>query len=132
MKQPLSVLVLAAGAGTRMKSTLPKVLHRVSGRPLLEHVLTAVTRLNPKDIGVIVGVGREQVKETLDADGWKKLTYIVQDKQKGSGHAVIKALPWLKRKRGMLLIVYGDTPLLTPETLRRLVQAHAASDNAAT
>jgi bifunctional UDP-N-acetylglucosamine pyrophosphorylase/glucosamine-1-phosphate N-acetyltransferase len=128
----LSILVLAAGQGSRMKSTLPKVLHGVAGKPLIEHVLDTATALRPRDIGVVIGVGREQVQATLRTSGWNRVAYIVQDQPKGSGHAVLKARGWLKSKRGNLLVVYGDTPLLTPETLRHLVQSHAASDDAAT
>src|SRR5258708_24506146 len=116
MNQPLTVLILAAGGGTRMKSSLPKVLHRLAGKPLVEHVLETVTALKPRDVGVIVGIGRDQVKKTLDQAGWKRLSYIVQDKPKGSGHAVLKARSWLSRKKGSLLIVYGDTPLLPAAT----------------
>src|SRR4051812_34886407 len=97
--RPLSVLVLAAGAGTRMKSNLPKVLHAVAGKPLLEHVLTTATALKPREIGVVLGFGRDQVKETLDQHGWNKVSIIVQDRPKGSGHAVLKALPWLRRQK---------------------------------
>src|SRR4051812_43796834 len=101
----LSILVLAAGAGTRMKSALPKVLHPMLGKPLLEHVLAAASALKPKAVGVILGVGREQVRATLEKNGHDRLTYIVQDKPKGSGHAVIKALPWLRKQKGSLLVV---------------------------
>lgn len=128
----LSVLVLAAGEGSRMKSALPKVLHHAAGRPILEHILNTVTALKARDIGVIVGVKREQVKQTLDARGWKKLSYIVQSTPKGSGHAVLQARPWLKRKKGTLLVVYGDTPLLTAQTLQNLVDQHTTSSHAAT
>jgi bifunctional UDP-N-acetylglucosamine pyrophosphorylase/glucosamine-1-phosphate N-acetyltransferase len=121
-----------------MKSALPKVLHSVAGRPLLEHVLRATQALHPKDIGVVVGFGREQIQEVLQTglpagrQGWKKLHYIVQEKPQGSGHAVLMAKTWLKPKRGSLLVVYGDTPLLTTQTLHRLVEHHAVSGNAAT
>ena len=128
----LSILVLAAGEGTRMKSTLPKVLHPLSGKPLLEHVAATATALKPKAIGVVVGFGREQVKQSMLANGWKQLSFIVQDKPKGSGHAVLKALPWLRRQKGTLLVVYGDTPLLTAATLAQLVKVHQLSENAAT
>jgi bifunctional UDP-N-acetylglucosamine pyrophosphorylase/glucosamine-1-phosphate N-acetyltransferase len=131
MTPPFYVLVLAAGQGTRMKSATPKVLHQVAGRPLLEHVLRTLQALKAREIGVVLGVGRDQVKKTLAARGWKKLRFIVQDRPLGSGHAVLKARPWLRSKKGSLLVVYGDTPLLTASTLRRLVEDHAASDNAA-
>jgi bifunctional UDP-N-acetylglucosamine pyrophosphorylase/glucosamine-1-phosphate N-acetyltransferase len=128
----LSILVLAAGAGTRMKSALPKVLHPILGKPLLEYVLSAASALRPKAMGVILGVGRHQVQAALEKSGHKNLTYIVQRQPKGSGHAVIQALPWLRKQKGALLVVYGDTPLLTSETLKQLAGAHATSKNAAT
>jgi bifunctional UDP-N-acetylglucosamine pyrophosphorylase/glucosamine-1-phosphate N-acetyltransferase len=128
----LYVLVLAAGQGTRMKSALPKVLHPVAGRPLLEHVLKTVSSLQAKELGVVLGVGRELVQKELSERGWKKLHYAIQDKPQGSGHAVMMAKSWLKPKRGALLVVYGDTPLLTARTLQRLVDHHQISGNAAT
>ena len=128
----LYVLVLAAGQGTRMKSALPKVLHRVAGRPLLEHVLRTASALRAKELGVVLGVGREAVQKEMASRGWAKIHYVVQPQQKGSGHAVQMARSWLKPKRGALLVIYGDTPLLTPQTLERLVDHHAASGNAAT
>src|SRR5215467_3052890 len=130
--KPVSVLVLAAGQGTRMKSALPKVLHPVGGRPILEHVLKTVSSLRSKELGVVLGVGRDTVQEALAGRGWKKLHYIVQNQPKGSGHAVLMARSWLKPKRGALLVVYGDTPLLTASTLQRLVEHHAVYGNAAT
>jgi bifunctional UDP-N-acetylglucosamine pyrophosphorylase / glucosamine-1-phosphate N-acetyltransferase len=128
----LYVLVLAAGQGSRMKSAMPKVLHPVAGRPLLEHVLRSVQPLKPKEIGVVLGVGREAVKTALDARGWSKLHIAVQAKPQGSGHAVMMAKNWLRGKKGSLLIVYGDTPLLTSETLRRLADHHALTGHAGT
>ncbi len=128
----LYVLVLAAGQGSRMKSALPKVLHPMAGRPLLEHVLKTSSALRAKELGVVLGVGRELVQKELTSRGWTKLHYVIQDKPKGSGHAVLMARSWLKPKRGSLLVVYGDTPLLTSHTLQRLVDHHTASGNAAT
>jgi len=125
-------LVLAAGQGTRMKSTLPKVLHPVGGRPLLEHVLKSVSALRSREQAVVLGVERERVQKELALRGWNKLRVIVQEKPQGSGHAVLMAKAWLKPKRGSLLVVYGDTPLLTASTLQRLVEHHAVSGNAAT
>jgi bifunctional UDP-N-acetylglucosamine pyrophosphorylase/glucosamine-1-phosphate N-acetyltransferase len=115
-----------------MKSRLPKVLHPIAGRPLVEHVLTTAAALHPKGIGVIVGVGREQVKQTLQANGWKRVDFIVQDKPKGSGHAVLKARSWLRRKKGTVLVLYGDAPLIKASTLKQLLDTHAATGHAAT
>ncbi len=130
-KRPISVLILAAGAGTRMKSATPKVLHKVVGRRLIEHVIAAVQALKPARTGVVIGVEREKVKAALIASGLK-LDFIVQDQPKGSGHAVIKAKSWLTRKKGTLLVVYGDTPLLTAATLQNLIRAHQSAGHAAT
>src|ERR1043166_7278164 len=103
-----------------MKSQLPKVLHSVSGRPLLEHVLDTAKRLRPSQLAVVVGVSREQIKKRLSQDGWKGLHYIVQEKPRGSGDAVLRARSWLRGRKGTLLVVYGDTPLLKAETLKQL------------
>jgi bifunctional UDP-N-acetylglucosamine pyrophosphorylase/glucosamine-1-phosphate N-acetyltransferase len=132
MKAPLSVLVLAAGEGTRMKSSLPKVLHLLAGRSLLEHVLASVQGLHPKAVGIVVGIGKEQVRQRLHEGGWKRLELITQHRPRGSGHAVMQAAAWLRRHRGTLLIVYGDTPLLTTATLQALVDQHRSSGHAAT
>src|ERR1051326_509454 len=130
--KPVYVLVLAAGQGTRMKSALPKVLHPVGGRPLLEHVLKTVTDLRSKRVAVVLGAGRDVVQDMLAERGWNKLHVVVQDKPQGSGHAVLCARSWLKPKKGSLLVVYGDTPLLTTQTLERLIDHHSISGNAAT
>ena len=114
-----------------MKSAQPKVLHPVTGRSLIEHVLATAAALKPQNTGVVVGVGRQQVQQTLQNKGWKKLTFIVQDQPRGSGHAVLKARNWLRHKKGTLLVLYGDTPLLTPETLQHLIETHAGSGHAA-
>ena len=128
----LYALVLAAGQGSRMKSSTPKVLHPVSGRPMLEHVLNAVKALKPVETAVVLGVGRVAVKTALHARGWNRLQYVVQNEPKGSGHAVLRARSFLRGKKGALLVAYGDTPLLTSETLGSLCRAHAQSKNAVT
>src|SRR5436309_2643767 len=115
-----------------MKSALPKVLHTLAGRPLLEHVLKTASALRSKELGIVLGAGREEVQKELSSRGWKKIHYVIQGKPKGSGHAVLSARSWLRSKRGALLVVYGDTPLLTARTLERLVDHHMISGNAAT
>ena len=132
MSMPLSVLILAAGEGTRMKSQLPKVLHPMGGRPLIEHVLATVKALKPQHQALILGFARDLIQETLKQDGWGALNVILQKNPQGSGHAVLQAQKWLKSKKGALLVVYGDTPLLTPRTLKSLCDVHAASGHAAT
>jgi bifunctional UDP-N-acetylglucosamine pyrophosphorylase / glucosamine-1-phosphate N-acetyltransferase len=111
---------------------LPKVLHPICGKPLLEHVLSAVEGLRPRSTAVVVGVGRDQVIKALSGKRRFRIEFVVQKEQRGSGHAVLAARPWLKRQRGALLVVYGDTPLLTTATLRALVKEHRRARNAAT
>ena len=87
---PLHVVILAAGQGKRMKSSLPKVLHRLAGRTLLEHVVTAAARLDPAGVHVVYGHGGEQVR---DAHGTLAVQWVEQREQRGTGHAVEQALP---------------------------------------
>lgn len=114
----LEVIILAAGQGTRMKSSLPKVLHKVAGRPLLEHVVCAARELDPQAIHVVVGHGAEQVKSALAP---YSLHWVLQAEQLGTGHAVLQAMPAIAQD-STVLVLYGDVPLLGPETLRRLVE----------
>src|SRR5436305_13139687 len=111
-----------------MRSAVPKVLHRVAGRSLLEHVLAACAPLNPQRTLVVVGHGREQVTAALP----DRAQAVVQAEQRGTGHAVRMALEAAPRLEGTVLVVPGDTPLLTPDTLRRLLAGHAAAGAHAT
>jgi len=124
------VIVLAAGEGTRMKSTTPKVLHTIAGQSLLGHALTAVEALAPAEVRVVIGAGREKVQEHLEKISPQSLA-IVQEHRGGTGHAVQLALASAETK-GTVLIVYGDTPLLSSETLRQLIAAHNEGGFAAT
>jgi bifunctional UDP-N-acetylglucosamine pyrophosphorylase / glucosamine-1-phosphate N-acetyltransferase len=125
------VIVLAAGAGTRMRSSLPKVLHPLAGRPLLWHALSAVGELSPAETIAVVGSGREQVGDYLRA-AHPDVRIVVQAEQRGTGHAVASALQGRAVPSGTVLVSYGDVPLLTPDTLRALVSAHTASHAAVT
>ena len=116
---PLQVVILAAGQGKRMHSDLPKVLHPLGGRPLLAHVLEAARSLSPSRLCVVIGHGAERVRETLRQDD---VAWAVQEQQLGTGHAVMQALPRLDAD-GTVLVLYGDVPLIAPETLRALVDA---------
>lgn len=133
--RPAAVVVLAAGEGTRMKSATPKVLHPICGRTLLGHVVAAARELEPEQLVVVVGHGREQVVEHLSAADPSALT-AVQEEQNGTGHAVRVGLEELARQGvtpdGTVVVTYGDTPLLTAETLATLVAAHRADANAVT
>lgn len=122
------VVVLAAGKGTRMKSKLYKVLHKVCGKAMVEHVVDAARELNPAKIVTIVGHGAEDVEKVLAG----KSEFAFQEKQLGTGHAVMMASDLLADKEGATLVVTGDTPLFTSETFAKLFKYHAESENAAT
>jgi bifunctional UDP-N-acetylglucosamine pyrophosphorylase/glucosamine-1-phosphate N-acetyltransferase len=124
------VAILAAGKGTRMKSAVPKVLHRVGGVPLIEHVLAAAATLQPTTTTVIVGHGAEALKSALS--GQNGLHFVLQEPQLGTAHALMMAEPALQRASGTLVLLSGDVPLLSPQTLQRLVDRHAAAGAAAT
>jgi bifunctional UDP-N-acetylglucosamine pyrophosphorylase/glucosamine-1-phosphate N-acetyltransferase len=117
MSTPLDVVVLAAGKGERMYSSLPKVLHRLGGKPLVQHVLDASHDLGARHLCVVYGHGGETVREALTTPG---LRFALQDPQLGTGHAVQQALPHIGDD-GQVLVLYGDVPLTRVSTLRRLV-----------
>jgi bifunctional UDP-N-acetylglucosamine pyrophosphorylase/glucosamine-1-phosphate N-acetyltransferase len=117
-KAALAVVVLAAGAGTRMKSALPKVLHAIGGRPMLAHVLSVAKAMGADRIVVVTAPGMEKVASL--AREWDAET-VVQERQLGTGHAVLAAEAALKDFAGDVLVLFGDAPLLTADTLRRLV-----------
>ena len=114
----LAVIVLAAGQGTRMKSALPKVLHGIAGRPMLAHVLQAAKALDPARIVVVAAPGAEPVLRLSAECGAEA---VIQQRQLGTGHAVLQGEAPLAGFAGTLLVLFGDTPLLTPQTLLRLV-----------
>ena len=115
----LEVIILAAGKGTRMYSSTPKVLHRIGGQPLLGHVINAATQLGAYKIHVVIGFEGEAVKAHFSATG---LNWATQTEQLGTGHAVAQALPNIPDDR-TVLVLYGDVPLIQPETLKALTQA---------
>ena len=116
--RPLAVIILAAGQGTRMKSSLHKVLHPVAGRPMLLHLLASVAALEPERQVVVVGAGREQVEAAVAGTG---AVIAVQDKQLGTGHAVAQAHDALAGFAGDVLILYGDVPLVSGATMRAML-----------
>ncbi|UUX32950.1 bifunctional UDP-N-acetylglucosamine diphosphorylase/glucosamine-1-phosphate N-acetyltransferase GlmU [Fundicoccus culcitae] len=121
-------VVLAAGKGTRMKSSLPKMLHAINGLSMVEHVIRAVQQSQVEDIVSIVGFGSEQVEAVLG----ERSTYAYQAEQLGTGHAVLQAKDLLGNKAGSTLVICGDTPLLTSKTLNQLFEAHEQSGSSAT
>lgn len=128
---PAAVVVLAAGEGTRMRSAVPKVLHEVGGRSLLGHVLAVAAELHPVHLAVVVGHGRDQVGPAVEALAPQAVT-VVQPEQRGTGHALRIALEELPDLEGDVVVVAGDTPLLTSETLGALVDEHRRAAAAAT
>ncbi len=126
--RPDTVVILAAGQGTRMKSALPKVLHEVCGRPLLAYVVDQALGLEPKRLLVVVGHGADQVRAALIEEGFgDRVTCVLQDPQSGTGHALQVCLPELGADPGRTVVLYGDMPLVRIETLRALVAAQDAA-----
>lgn len=116
-----AAVILAAGKGTRFRSELPKVLHRAAGRTLLRHVVEAVRPLGCGQVVVVVGHGRDEVVAELDAAGLDDVTTVVQERQLGTGHAVQVAMPALHDDVDRVLVLPGDTPLITAEALEQLL-----------
>lgn len=129
--RPAAVVVLAAGEGTRMKSAIPKVLHGFLDRSMVGHVLDAIGPLQPHRTLVVVGHQRDTVTQHLAAVA-PKAQPVVQEQQDGTGHAVRVALDQHPELHGTVLVVSGDTPLLTTETLDALIGAHEGQGAAAT
>ncbi|WP_013323977.1 bifunctional UDP-N-acetylglucosamine diphosphorylase/glucosamine-1-phosphate N-acetyltransferase GlmU [Gloeothece verrucosa] len=126
----VAVAILAAGRGTRMKSNLPKVLHPLGGRSLVERVLSSCELIKPQRRLVIIGYQAQQVRQTLQHDGG--IEFVEQKEQLGTGHAIIQLIPHLEDFHGDLLVLNGDVPLLRPETLQNLLEFHKSHQNAAT
>ncbi|MGM0450137.1 MAG: bifunctional UDP-N-acetylglucosamine diphosphorylase/glucosamine-1-phosphate N-acetyltransferase GlmU [Pseudomonadota bacterium] len=116
MTTPLHIVVLAAGQGSRMKSSLPKVLHSLAGQPLLHHVLDSARHLNPDGLHVVIGHGADRVCDTTPATD---IQWVIQKEQLGTGHAVAQALPGIPDS-ARVLVLYGDVPLTSADTLSRL------------
>ncbi|MEL7013188.1 MAG: bifunctional UDP-N-acetylglucosamine diphosphorylase/glucosamine-1-phosphate N-acetyltransferase GlmU [Pseudomonadota bacterium] len=123
----LALIVLAAGRGTRMKSDLPKVLHEIGGASLMQHALAAGGKLNPERVILITGQGAEQVERAAHALD-PILEFVRQTEQKGTGHAVAQAAPKLADFEGDAVVLYADTPFITPDTLARLRLARRTHD----
>ncbi|MGM0378703.1 MAG: bifunctional UDP-N-acetylglucosamine diphosphorylase/glucosamine-1-phosphate N-acetyltransferase GlmU [Bacillota bacterium] len=120
----LTGIILAAGKGTRMKSSLPKVLHKVAGKTMLDHVIDSLESVDCNKSMVVIGHKKEMVKNEVN----RKVNYVIQDKQLGTGHAVMMCQNQLP-DNGDVLIVYGDTPLLTSNTLNEFVKNHKDNGN---
>jgi bifunctional UDP-N-acetylglucosamine pyrophosphorylase/glucosamine-1-phosphate N-acetyltransferase len=127
MKDRFVAAILAAGEGTRFRSQRAKVLHTAGGRTLIEHVVRAAKELSPHAIFVIVGHQADAVTTELQKASFK-VRFLRQKDQKGTGHALLCGRKELERAAPRLLVLYGDTPLLAPDTLRRFLDFHASSN----
>lgn len=121
MASNIAVLILAAGEGTRMKSDVPKVLHTIAGRPMIEWVLCAAKRAGASSIGVVVGHGADAVRKKLSADGFGKARFFLQAKPRGSGDAVRCAKTFLRGRRDVVVLC-GDAPLVSSNSIREIVR----------
>ena len=129
MNREVRCLILAAGAGTRMKSDLAKVLHSLCGRCLAEHVVDAAQRAGIQKPMVVIGHQAEQVRQALSG---RDVEFVLQAEQKGTGHAVMRAEPLIRGFAGDLLVLYGDVPLIRPQTIGSLIAKHQSEGNACT
>jgi len=125
--QDLVTVILAAGAGTRMKSSTAKVLHKICGQPMLAYVIDAARKAGSGEVIAVLGHQAEQVREAV-----KDVAFVLQERQLGTGHAVMQARPLLEGKAGTVLVLYGDTPLITGDTLKQAYEAHLQNKNQVT
>ncbi len=124
-----TVIILAAGLGTRMKSEYPKVLHELAGKPLILHVLDVVKRIDPRQIVVVLGYQAERVRAVMHD---YECTTVIQEKQLGTGHAVRQAESAISASEGPVIVLCADTPLITPNTLLQLLKIHQNKRTAVT
>ncbi|MFH1684641.1 MAG: NTP transferase domain-containing protein [Candidatus Margulisiibacteriota bacterium] len=125
----LAVIILAAGKGTRMKSDLPKVFQEILGEPMLTYVLETVKKLKPQQTYLVIGHKRDLIMDYYQDWGLK---FVFQDEQLGTGHAVVQVKPYLDDFSGTVLVLAGDVPLLSENTLRKLLEFHLKNKAAAT
>lgn len=124
----LKAVILAAGKGTRMQSDLPKVIHTINGKCLVDYVIEAAREAGAEDVCLVVGYKHEQVEEEIIH---KDVTFVLQEEQLGTGHAVKCAKDFLGED-GCTMILFGDTPLITSTTLKRMMEHHTTNGNAVT
>jgi UDP-N-acetylglucosamine diphosphorylase/glucosamine-1-phosphate N-acetyltransferase len=126
--KPLTIVILAAGKGTRMNSELPKVLHEINGIPMIEEVIKTAEKLNPKKIIAIIGYKKELVKDALVN---YKIDFAIQKEQNGTAHAVQQCEEQLEKFDGDLLVLSGDVPLITSKTLNSFIELHQSNNSKA-
>ncbi|MDI9513507.1 MAG: bifunctional UDP-N-acetylglucosamine diphosphorylase/glucosamine-1-phosphate N-acetyltransferase GlmU [Clostridiaceae bacterium] len=123
----LITVILAAGAGTRMRTNTAKVMHKICGQTLLDYVIDAAKKAGSDEIIAVIGYQADQVRESV-----KDIAFVLQKEQLGTGHAVMQARPLLEGKTGTVLVLYGDTPLITAKALREAYEAHLNNKNQVT
>lgn len=128
MATGIAAVIMAAGKSTRMKSALPKAAHLICGKPMTRHVIDACRNAGVEQVVVVVGHEAEKVKSALGDD----VFYALQAEQKGTGHACMQAMPQIPAQCSNVLVLPGDAPLITSETLSALIQEHETQSNAAT
>ena len=126
MGNHIAVVILAAGLGTRMKSDKAKVLHEVAGKSMILYVVESARKAVGDDIVVVVGHQAQKVREILSESDAASLQYAYQEQQLGTAHAVLCAMPHIPEHCDEIVILYGDTPLIMPETISKLVEDHLA------
>ncbi|MFZ5966677.1 MAG: bifunctional UDP-N-acetylglucosamine diphosphorylase/glucosamine-1-phosphate N-acetyltransferase GlmU [Bacillota bacterium] len=124
----ITAVILAAGAGTRMKSKMPKVLHKVCGKPMVQHVIDIAKGIKTEKTILVVGHGAEQVQTVLEKED---VSFVLQKEQLGTGHAVMQAEAQLDEE-GYVLLLYGDTPLIRESTIQKMIEFHGAGGYQAT
>jgi bifunctional UDP-N-acetylglucosamine pyrophosphorylase/glucosamine-1-phosphate N-acetyltransferase len=117
----VAAVILAAGQGTRMKSSLPKMLHPIAGKPMIQYSLDAVRALGCDQVALVIGYGAEQVRQAVG----NQAAFVEQHEPRGTGHAVLQARDSLRGKADNVLVLYGDMPLLRSDTIKRLVELEA-------
>ncbi|MDH4162441.1 MAG: bifunctional UDP-N-acetylglucosamine diphosphorylase/glucosamine-1-phosphate N-acetyltransferase GlmU, partial [Nitrospirota bacterium] len=124
-----TVVILAAGLGTRMRSSLPKVLHDLAGKPMIRHVLDTVSGIQPETIATVLGYQADEIRRSIE-DYQPEI--VIQEQQLGTGHAVRQAAKVIERATGPILVLCGDTPLLKKETLAAVIEKHRTARSAVT
>ena len=128
IEKPLNICILAAGKGTRMNSSLPKVLHEINNKPLINHVIETSMSLSPEKIIAIIGYKKELVKQSIAK---YSIDYAYQEEQKGTAHAIEQCLEQIQGTYGNTLVLSGDVPFITKETLDILVSTHNRNNSLA-
>ncbi len=128
-EKPLASIILAAGDGTRLRSQVPKALHRICGRPMIVHILRTIEGLIDQKQVVVVGFAKEMVEEVLKEF---QVDFALQEKRLGTGHAVMCCKPLFEKCDGNVLVLVGDAPLLTRDTVEKLIDRHQHQDASAT